>query len=128
MRPWPPTPERCIDADAARGSPGDGVSTPVAVTHYRFPLSHEALVVCFLTEHGRVTSYAVVLLVREQGHLEPVRVYDNAHGQNDMHRHTRAGGKQAAERFSESPSGEAMRAARAAILDGYDNMIQAWRR
>lgn len=64
MRPWPSTPERCIDADAARGSPGGGVSTPVAVTHYRFPLSHEAqLVVWFLTEHGRVTSYAVVLLV-----------------------------------------------------------------
>lgn len=97
-------------------------------TSYRYPLSHEAeLVVWFLTERDEVTSYAVVL-VRDQDHLDPVRVYDNAHGQNELHRHTRTGGKQAAEPHLQVSHGEAMRAAIGEILAGYDKMIEAWRR
>ncbi len=98
-------------------------------TRYRYPLSHDAeLVVWFLTERSEVTSYAVVLLVRDQDHLAPVRVYDNAHGQNELHRHTRTGGKQAAEPHLQASHGEAMRAAIAEILAGYDKMVQGWRR
>ena len=101
----------------------------MATTSYRYPLSHEAeLVVWYLTERDEVTSYAVVLLVRDQDHLAPVRVYDNAHGQNELHRHTHTGGKQAAERHLETSHGEAMRAAIGEILARYDKMIEGWRR
>ena len=96
---------------------------------YRFLLNEEAqLVVWFLTERGEVTSYAVVLLGRYQGGWSPVRVYDNAHGQNEVHRHTLKGGKQAAEPFHQGAAAEAMRAARDEVLAGYETMVEAWRR
>jgi hypothetical protein len=101
----------------------------MSTTSYRIPLSPDAeLVVWFLTERRQVTSYAVVLLLRDQERLAPVRVYDNAHGHNELHRHTRTGGKQPAERFHEGSSGEAMRTAIGEILAGYENMVEGWRR
>lgn len=66
-------------------------------TSYRLPLSEEAdLLVWFVTEHGTVISYSVVLAARHQGVWHTVRVYDNAHGRDEMHRHTFSGGKQPA--------------------------------
>ncbi len=53
----------------------------------------------FTTDVREVTDYAVVLLVEEGGQLETVRVHDGAHGENEMHRYTREGGKRAAEVF-----------------------------
>jgi hypothetical protein len=101
---------------------------PVPTTNYRIPLSHETeLVVWFMTDRGQVTSYSVILLVSEQDRIEPVRVYDNAHGVNEMHRHTRAAGKQPAERFIEGEYGGAMRAAIREVLAGYEKMVEAWR-
>ncbi len=93
------------------------------------PLSDQAeLLVWFVTERGAVISYSVVLVARHQGAWHTIRVYDNAHGHNEMHRHTASAGKQAAEAFSKaSEFGEAMRAARAEVLAGYEKMIEAWR-
>jgi hypothetical protein len=56
-----------------------------------------------------------------------LRVYDNAHGANEMHRYTLAGGKQPAELVHAGEAGEAMRAARDEVLAGYEKMIEAWR-
>jgi hypothetical protein len=101
----------------------------VQSTSYRIRLSAEAeLSVWFATERGGVVSHAVVLLVLHGGNWQTVRVYDNAHGRNEMHRHTLSGGKQPAEVFQSGDFGEAMRAAREAVLTGYETMIEGWRR
>jgi hypothetical protein len=99
-------------------------------TSYRLRLAeHAEVVVWFATERGKVVSYSVVLLALHDGRWQTIRVYDNAHGQNEMHRHSASSGKQPAEAFSqESEFGEAMRAAREAVLAGYDMMIEAWQR
>lgn len=97
-------------------------------TSYRLQLASDAeLVVWFLTERGRVLTYSVVLVVLHAGELHTVRVYDNAHGRNEMHRHTFNGGKQLAEATSAGEAGAAMRAARDEILAGYERIIEAWR-
>ena len=90
---------------------------------------HAELVVWFATERRRVASYSIVLLVLHDGRWQTVRVYDNADGQNEMHRHRLGGGKQPAEAFwAEAGADEAMRAAREEALAGYENMIEGWRR
>jgi hypothetical protein len=99
----------------------------VPTTSYRLPLSENAeLLVWFVTERGAVLSYSVVLVARYQDAWHTIRVYDNAHGRNEFHRHTLAAGKQAAEGFLAGDFGEAMRAARGEILAGYEKMIEAW--
>ena len=96
-------------------------------TSYRLPLSDQAeVLVWFVTERGKVVSYSVVLVAQHQGAWHTIRVYDNAHGQNEVHRHTLAGGKQSAESFLPGDFGEAMRAAQAEVLARYDKMIEAW--
>jgi len=97
-------------------------------TSYRLPLSDQAeLLVWFVTERGAVISYSVVLVARHQGAWYTIRVYDNAHGGNEVHRHTLAGGKQSAEPFLLGDFGQAMRGARAEVLAGYEKMVEAWR-
>jgi hypothetical protein len=54
-----------------------------------------------------------------------VRVYDNAHGANEMHRYTLAGGKQPAAPVHAGDACEAMRAARNEVLAGYEKMVGA---
>ena len=49
----------------------------------------------FRTERRTESNYSVVLLVTEADGLHTVRVYDGAHGVNEMHRYTRSAGKQA---------------------------------
>jgi hypothetical protein len=80
------------------------------------------------TDIRDVTDYAVVLLVEEDERMETVRVYDGAHGENEMHRYTREGGKQAAEVFHRGTLGAGMRAAIEAVKHGHQPMIEAWRR
>ena len=46
----------------------------------------------FGTDRRAVTDYSVVLLVDEGSGLQTVRVYDGAHGVNEMHRYTRSSG------------------------------------
>jgi hypothetical protein len=73
-----------------------------------------------------VVDYSVVLIVEVDGRLETVRVYDGAHGENELHRYTQAGGKQVAEVFDGGTLGEGMRAATKEIRQGYEAMIEAW--
>jgi hypothetical protein len=82
----------------------------------------------FATDRRDVTDYAVVLLVEVSEQQETVRVYDGAHEQNEMHRYTRQGGKQAAEVFHRGTLGAGMRAAIEQVTRGYQPMIEAWRR
>jgi hypothetical protein len=82
----------------------------------------------FTTARRAVTNYSVVLVVGEAGLPQTVRVYDGAHGVNELHRCTRSGGKQAAEVFDAGTLGDGMRAAIRQIEDSYEAMIEAWRR
>lgn len=104
---------------------------PMKTQRYRDVLSYEvgARIVVEFTTHGReVIDYAVVLTVDdEQGEAVTVRVYDGAHGVNEMHRHDRAGEKASAESFHAGTLGEGMRAAITAVRAGYKEMIDAWR-
>jgi hypothetical protein len=47
----------------------------------------------FKTDRRDVVDYSIVLLVEVNGELETVRLYDGAHGENELHRYTRKGGK-----------------------------------
>ena len=86
------------------------------------------LVVRFTTVRRDVVAYAVVLSVLVGERSETVRVYDSAHGFNEMHRYTRRGGKQPGEVFHRGTLGEGMRAAMAECEDRYEMMIDAWHR
>lgn len=98
-------------------------------TDYRDRLAVEAAIdVHFVTDRSGVTDYAIVLLVRADGAWAAVRVYDNTHGNHDMHRYNRDGVKQAAETFHQGSAGEAMRSALEAVRGGYNEMIESWRR
>jgi len=79
------------------------------------------------TSVGReVTDYAVVLMLRSGQATETVRVYDGAHGHNEMHRYGRRGGKQPGTRFHGGTLGEGMRAAIDEVETGYREMIEGW--
>jgi hypothetical protein len=84
----------------------------------------------FKTERrGRdVIDYSVVLVVEESGRRETVRLYDGAHGENELHRYTRNDGKQGAEVFNRDTLGTGMRAAIEEIKHGYEEMIDGWHR
>lgn len=86
------------------------------------------LYVEFTTERRAVIDYAVVLLVDVDGRLETVRVYDGAHGENELHRYGKEAGKELAEIFHRGTLGEGMRAAIGEAERGYDAMIEAWER
>jgi hypothetical protein len=86
------------------------------------------LIVEFQTDRAEVMDYAVVLAVEDHGRLETVRVYDSAHGHNEMHRYIRGRGKQPPEVFHRGTLGEGMRAAIEEIKRGHDMMIDGWRR
>lgn len=65
----------------------------------------------FTTQGREVTDYAVVLLLDTDKGTETIRVYDSAHGHNEMHRYTRSKGKQPGTVFHSGTLGEGMRAA-----------------
>lgn len=81
----------------------------------------------FKTRRGTVIDYAIVLVVPIAGGLETIRVYDSAHGFNEMHRYTRVGGKQNGTEFHGGTLGEGMRAAIKEIKESYLTMIEGWR-
>lgn len=85
------------------------------------------LFVEFHRHRAEVLEYAVVLAVEDGDRLRTVRVYDSAHGHNEMHRYTRKLGKQPAEVVHHATLGEGMRAALEQIKDGYEEMIDGWR-
>lgn len=86
------------------------------------------LYVDFEKVRRRVVAYAVVLVLERAGERQTVRVYDAAHGRNELHRYTRTGGKQPGEAFHAGTLGEGMRAAIAACVGAYREMIDGWDR
>jgi hypothetical protein len=93
---------------------------------YREILDHDAeVIVRFITERGAVIRYRVVLVAVVGGEEHTVRVFDNAHGRNDMHRYV-SGEKRPAEEFSQASPGEAMRVAIRWAQQSYREMIDAW--
>ena len=94
-------------------------------------LRWEPLVVMYVefgTDDRQVNSYSVVLAAMEDGALQTIRVYDAAHGVNELHRHTKTGGKEPAEIVHAGTLGEGMRAAIAQVRENYLEMIEGWRR
>ena len=82
----------------------------------------------FTTCGREVIDYAVVLTVDdEHGEAATVRLYDGAHGVNDMHRHDRSGEKAPAASFHAGTLGEGMRVAIVAVRAAYKEMIDGWR-
>lgn len=82
----------------------------------------------FTSEGPEVTDYAVVLLLEMGNSTETIRVYDSAHGHNEMHRYTRGEGKQAGTPSHSGTLGEGMRAAIDEVERGYREMIEGWER
>lgn len=85
------------------------------------------LIIRYTHERGVIIDYAVVLVLTHDGAEQTIRVYDGAHGVNDMHRHTRSRGKASAEQFHGGTLAEGMRIAIDAIETGYREMIDGWR-
>jgi hypothetical protein len=75
-----------------------------------------------------VIDYAVVLLIEDKNNQKTVRVYDGAHGINELHCYTREGGKQAPEIFHGGTLGIGMRAAIGEIERNYRSIIEGWRK
>lgn len=67
-----------------------------------------------------------MLLVEIDERLETVRVYDGAHGVNELHRYRRHAGKDAAEVSHRGTLREGMRAAIEETKCGYEAMIESW--
>ena len=65
--------------------------------------------------------------IDDDGHATTVRVYDRAHGINEMHRFDRYGGKALGETVHAGTLGEGMRAAITTVRTGHKEMIEAWR-
>jgi hypothetical protein len=61
------------------------------------------------------------------GRAETVRVYDCAHGFNEMHRYGRRSGKNSGRNFHSGTLGEGMRRAIKEVRDGYLPMIEGWK-
>lgn len=81
------------------------------------------------TLKGRsVQRYAVVLVAEIDGQERTIRLYDNAHGHNEMHRYTRRDDKQDPVRQPDDENGKAMREAIDAIRHGWEGMIAGWDR
>jgi hypothetical protein len=98
--------------------------------HYRDTLDYETgvrIIVEFTVRQREVLDYAVILTVEHEGASAIVRSDDDTHGINEMHRHSRGGGKAAAERFHPGTLGEGMRAAIVEVRANYQEMIHAWR-
>lgn len=81
----------------------------------------------FRTQGPSVLTYSVVLLI-ENGKRDTVRLYDAAHGFNEMHRFTRGDGKQPGVSFHRGTLGEGMRTAIERIKNDFQQMIEGWER
>jgi len=60
----------------------------------------------FTTQGSEVLDLAVILLLETEDGMETIRVYDAAHGHNEMHRYTRSGGKEPGISSTAVPSGK----------------------
>jgi hypothetical protein len=86
------------------------------------------MAVRFTTRGREVTDYAVVLVAQRGVRKETIRVYDCAHGHNEMHRYSSARGKQPGITFHSGTLGEGMRAATDEVECRHHQMIEGWER
>ncbi len=96
---------------------------------YEDVLDHElgvVLLVDFENDGAEVVDYSLMLLLERAGETKTIRVYDSAHGFNEMHRYTRAGGKQKGTEVHRGTLGEGMRTAIQDIKKRYLAMIEGW--
>lgn len=87
-----------------------------------------SLLVDFNTKRGAVVDYTVILLLLTPEGDKTIRVYDSAHGYNEMHRYTRTNGKQTGTCFHSGSLGEGLRIAIADAEGRYVEMIEGWER
>lgn len=80
----------------------------------------------FTSVKGEIVGYAIVLVLETSFGDETIRVYDAAHGFNEMHRYTRAEGKRDGVVFSDGSLAEGMRAAIDAVKRGHVAIIEGW--
>lgn len=80
----------------------------------------------FWTDKREVVNYSLALLVDFPQEPKTVRVYDTAHGFNEMHRFSRGDGKQQGVPFHEGTLGEGMRIAMESIKQSFQQMIEGW--
>jgi hypothetical protein len=98
--------------------------------HYRKVLDFDlgaVLSVDFTTLRGKVVGYSILLLLPTAEGTETIRVFDSAHGYNEMHRYTSVAGKQDGKEFHSGTLAEGMRAAIDAITRTHLEMIEGWR-
>lgn len=89
------------------------------------PLSADARILVDL-EGRPMDSYAVMLQLRIEGQWQTVRLFDNAHGNHDMHRYT-GFEKQPAERFSEGAPNEVAPEAIRHLIDHWEAIAESWK-
>ncbi len=85
------------------------------------------LSVDFTTVRGKVVGYSILLLLATVDGIETIRVFDAAHGFNEMHRYARDGGKRNGTEFHSGTLAEGMRSAIDAIERSHLEMIEGWR-
>ncbi len=96
---------------------------------YRITLGRGLVVIVqWVTNRREVVDYSVVLAVEEGAETHTVRVYDGAHGVNELHRYTRRSGKAAAEIFHRGTLGDGMRAALAEVDANHEAILDGWSR
>ncbi len=81
----------------------------------------------FQTIGPEVIGYSVVLVVAVAGRIETIRVYDSAHGFNEMHRYRQGLGKSSGKRFHSGTLGKGMRSAIEDIKQGHEAMVEGWK-
>jgi hypothetical protein len=82
----------------------------------------------FTSEGREIIDYAVVLLLAVGEATETIRLYDAAHGFNEMHRYTRGKGKEPGTPFHSGTLGDGMRVAIDEVERGFAEMIEGWER
>ena len=89
------------------------------------PLSANARVLVELKARP-LERYAVMLQLRIEGRWRTVRLFDNAHGNHDMHRYT-GFEKQPAEKFAEGAVNEVVPMAIRHLIDHWEAIAESWK-
>lgn len=89
------------------------------------PLSDDARIL--IEFEGRpLERYAIMLQLQIEGRWQTIRLFDNAHGDHDMHRYT-GDEKQPAERFAEGATNEIAPQAISYLIDYWKAIADSWR-
>jgi hypothetical protein len=84
------------------------------------------MIVDHTTEQGVMVDYSVVLVLNSDVGPKTIRLYDGAHGRNEMHRYSSGGEKRSGEVFHRGTLSEGMQVAINEIKRGYARMIEGW--